>query len=76
MYLTNLLSKVHDEFAPDKMFNFRVRFPNLDSGKIDYVGGGNYGPGRDPCPYKSWFPAESVDEISDLSHVILNAAKE
>lgn len=60
MYLPNLLEKVQNEFAPDKKFNFRVKFPNMDYG-YQYSGSGSEGPGWDPCPYLTWFPATSVD---------------
>lgn len=61
MYLPNLMKKVHDDFAPDKAYNFRVMFPDLDVGGYRYFGKGADGPGHDPCPYKTWFPAVSID---------------
>lgn len=61
MYLKDITKTVHRDFAPDKVFNFRVMFPDLDTGYYNYSGAGIYGPGYDPCPYKSWFPAISVD---------------
>ena len=61
MFLPNLLHTVQNSFAPDKAFNFRVLFPDNDKGTSTYLGKGEFGAGYDPCPYTSWFPAESVD---------------
>lgn len=60
MYLPNILDSVQRNFSPDKKFNFRVRFPNMDTG-YQFSGSGADGPGFDPCPYLSWFPAKSVN---------------
>ena len=59
MYPGNILKKVHNEFVPDKVYHFRVLFPNPP--EYQYSGGGKFGPGADPCPYKTWFPAVSID---------------
>lgn len=55
MYLKNILSNVQ-RFSPDKSYYFRVRFPDIDTG-YTYSGKGSAGPGYDPCPYQTWFPA-------------------